>query len=96
MMKLKIPLRSPSKKIEDYLVKVNQHAYNLMTEFHQGVESRLKALTLNNGQRIHNKVWDDLVIQELKNTMSTFTEFYAEYISEEFEEKHYRYNYEKT
>ena len=76
-----------SKKIEDYMVKVNQHAYNLMTEFHQGVESRLKALMLNNGQRIHNKVWDDLVIQELKNTMSTFTEFYAEYISEEFEEE---------
>lgn len=75
-----------SKKIEDYMVKVNQHAYNLMTEFHQGVESRLKALMLNNGQRIHNKVWDDLVIQELKNTMSTFTEFYAEYIGEEFDE----------
>ncbi len=75
-----------SKKIEDYTVKVNQHAYNLMTEFHQGVESRLKALMLNNGQRIHNKVWDDLVIQELKGTMSTFTEFYADYIAEEFDE----------
>lgn len=75
-----------TKKIEDYMVKVNQHAYNLMTEFHQGVESRLKALMLNNGQRIHNKVWDDLVIQELKNTMSTFTAFYAEYIGEEFDE----------
>ena len=75
-----------SKKIEEYMVKVNQHAYNLMTEFHQGVESRLKALMLNNGQRIHNKVWDDLVIQELKNTMSSFTEFYAAYIGEEFDE----------
>ena len=75
-----------SKRIEDYMVKVNQHAYNLMTQFHQGVESRLKALMLNNGQRIHNKVWDDLVIQELKNTMSSFTEFYAEYIDEEFDE----------
>ncbi|MCG9126132.1 hypothetical protein JT359_00900 [Candidatus Poribacteria bacterium] len=75
-----------TKKIEDYMGKVNQHAYNLMTEFHQGVESRLKALMLNNGQRIHNKVWDDLVIQELKNTMSAFTEYYKEYIGEEFDQ----------
>ena len=75
-----------SKKIETYTVKANQHAYQLMAEFQQGVETRLKALVLGPGQRVHNKVWDDLVIRELRNTMLVFVEFYAEYLTEHFEE----------
>lgn len=75
-----------STKIENYMVKANQHAYKLMTGFQQGVESRLRALMLNRGQRIHNKVWDDLVIHELRNTISAFSDFYAEYLGAEFEE----------
>lgn len=74
-----------SKKIEAYTVKANQHAYQLMAQFQQGVETRLKALVLGPGQRVHNKVWDDLVIRELRNTMLAFVEFYGEYLAEHFE-----------
>ena len=75
-----------SKKIEAYTVKANQDAYQLMAQFQQGVETRLKALVLGPGQRVHNKVWDDLVIRELRNTMLAFVEFYGEYLTEHFEE----------
>ena len=74
-----------SKKIETYTVKANQNAYQLMAQFQQGVETRLRALVLGPGQRVHNKVWDDLVIRELRNTMLDFAEFYAEYLAEHFE-----------
>ena len=76
-----------SKKIEAYTVKANQHAYQLMSQFQQGVETRLKALVLGPGQRVHNKVWDDLVIRELRNAMLAFVEFYGEYLIEHFEEE---------
>ena len=76
-----------SKKIEAYTVKANQHAYQLMAQFQQGVETRLKALVLGPGQRVHNKVWDDLVIRELRNTMLAFVEFYGEYLTEHFQEE---------
>lgn len=76
-----------SSKIENYMLKVNQHAYQLMTQFQQGVESRLRALMLNRGQPIHNKVWDDLVIRELRNTLTTFCEFYENYLGENFEQE---------
>ena len=75
-----------SKKIEAYTVKANQHAHQLMTQFQQGVETRLRALVLGPGQRVHNKVWDDLVIRELQSTMLAFVEFYAEHLTEHFEE----------
>ena len=75
-----------SEKIELYMVKSNQHAYQLMAQFQQSVETRLKALVLSPGQRVHNKVWDDLVINELRNTILAFVEFYAEYLTEHFEE----------
>ena len=74
-----------SKKIETYTVKANQNAYQLMAQFQQGVETRLRALVLGPGQRVHNKVWDDLVIRELRNTVLVFVEFYEEYLTEHFE-----------
>ena len=76
-----------SEKIEMYMVKANQHAYQLMAQFQQSVETRLKALVLSPGQRVHNKVWDDLVINELRHTILAFVEFYAEYLTEYFEEE---------
>ena len=75
-----------SKKIEAYTVKANQHAYQLMAQFQQGVETRLRALALGPGQRVHNKVWDDLVIRELRNTILDFVEFYATCLVEDFDE----------
>ena len=75
-----------SKKIEAYTVDANQHAYQLMAQFQQGVETRLRALVLGPGQRVHNKVWDDLVIRELRNTILEFVEFYATCLAEYFEE----------
>ena len=80
-------INESSKKIEAYTVKANQHAYQLMAQFQQGVETRLKALVLGPGQRVHNKVWDDLVIRELRNTMLAFVEFYGAYLTEHFEEE---------
>ena len=75
-----------SKKIETYTIKVNQHAHQIMAQFQQGVETRLRALVLAPGQRVHNKVWDDLVVRELRNTMFAFVEFYSEYLNEHFHE----------
>ena len=75
-----------SKNIETYTVKANQHAYQLMAQFQQGVETRLRALVLGPRQRVHSKVWDDLAIRELRSTMLAFVEFYAEYLNEHFEE----------
>ncbi len=80
-------ITNSSSKIEDYIAKASQHAHQLMTQFQQGVESRLRALMLNRGQRIHNKVWDDLVIRELRNTIRAFSNFYADYLGEHFEEE---------
>ncbi len=75
-----------AKKIEAYTVKANQHAYQLMAQFQQGVETRLRALVLGPGQRVHNKVWDDLVIRELRNTVLDFVEFYETCLTEYFGE----------
>ncbi|MDE0484036.1 MAG: hypothetical protein OXI67_15770 [Candidatus Poribacteria bacterium] len=85
--KIEETITESTSKIEDYMVKASQHAYQLMTQFHQGVESRLRALMLNRGQRIHDKVWDDLVIRELRNTIGAFSNFYADYLGEHFEEE---------
>ena len=74
------------KKIEAYTVKANQHAYQLMAQFQQGVETRLRALVLGPGQRVHNTVWDDLVIRELRNTILDFVEFYETCLTEYFGE----------
>lgn len=74
-----------SKKIEAYTVKANQQAHQLMAQFQQGVETRLRALVLGPGQRVHNKVWDDLVVRELRSTILAFVDFYAEYLTEHFE-----------
>lgn len=73
------------KKIDAYAVSANQQAHQLMTQFQQGVETRLRALVLGPGQRVHNKVWDDLVIRELRNTMMEFVDFYAGYLTEHVE-----------
>ena len=75
-----------SKKMEAYTMKANQHAYQLMAQFQQGVETRLRALVLGPGQRVHNKVWDDLVVRELRNTILDFVEFYATCLTEYFDE----------
>ncbi len=84
--KIEDAITESSKKIEMYAVKANQHAYQLMAQFQQGVETRLRALVLGPGQRVHNKVWDDLVIGELRNTILDFAEFYATCLTEYFEE----------
>lgn len=76
-----------SEKIGKYREKVNQHAYQLMTQFQQGVDSRLKALMLNRGQRIHHKVWDDLIVRELRNTNLAFCDYFNTYINEHFDEE---------
>ena len=75
-----------SKKIEAYTLKANQQAHQLMAQFQQGVETRLRALVLGPGQRVHNKVWDDLVVRELRSTILAFVDFYAEYLTEHFED----------
>lgn len=83
---IEIAIAESSKKIEAYTVKANQQAHQLMAQFQQGVETRLRALVLGPGQRVHNKVWDDLVVRELRSTILAFVDFYAEYLTEHFEE----------
>ena len=76
-----------SEYVETYMVKANQHANQLMAQFQQGVETRLRALVLGPGQRVHNKVWDGLVTQELRNTIAAFVDYYAAYLKEHFAEE---------
>ncbi len=84
---LEAAIHKSSEYVETYMVKANQHAYQLMAQFQQGVETRLRALVLSPGQRVHNKVWDGLVTQELRNTIAAFVDYYAAYLTEHFEEE---------
>ena len=83
---IEITIAESLKKIEAYTMKANQYAHQLMSQFQQGVETRLRALVLGPRQRVHNKVWDDLVVRELRNTMFAFVEFYTEYLNAHFQE----------
>lgn len=80
-------IHASSEYVDTYMVKANQYASQLMAQFQQGVETRLRALVLSPGQRVHNKVWDGLVTQELRNTLETFVSYYADYLTEHFEEE---------
>ena len=72
-------------KIETYMLKAGQYAHRLIEQFRLGVESRLRVLMLNRQQRVHNKVWDDLALRELRNTVDAFVDFYVQYLNEHFD-----------
>ena len=75
-----------SSLIDQYVSQANQRAHEIMSNFQARIDSRLQALTLQPGQRIYEKVWDDLAINELRNRMFEFTDFFREYLSEHFGE----------
>ena len=68
--------------IDEYVSQANQRAHEIMTNFQGRIDSRLQALTLQPGQRIYERVWDDLAIDELRNQLFEFGEFFGEYINE--------------
>ncbi len=72
--------------IDEYVSQANQRAHEIMTNFQARIDSRLQALTLQPGQRIYERVWDDLAIDELRNQLFEFSEFFGNYISEHLEE----------
>ena len=72
--------------IDEYVAQANQHAHEIMTNFQGRIDSRLQALTLQPGQRIYEKVWDDLAINELRNQLFEFNEFFGKYIGEHLDE----------
>ena len=72
-------------RIDIYTLKATQHIQQLIEQFQLGVENRLKALMLNRRRRVHNKVWDDLAIRELHNTVNAFVDFYSQYLNEHFD-----------
>jgi hypothetical protein len=74
-----------SSDIDAYITQANQRASAIMTDFQQRIDSRMQALVIEPGQRIHERVWDDLAIQELRNRMFEFAEFFGEYLRENFE-----------
>ncbi len=73
-----------SSLMEQYVERANQRAYEIMANFQGRTNSRLKALSLQPSQRVYEKVWDDIAINELRNQMLEFTEFFGEYLSENF------------
>ncbi|MCH8289595.1 hypothetical protein IH992_00610 [Candidatus Poribacteria bacterium] len=73
-----------SSEIDRYVSQANQYASEIMTDFQQRIDSRMHALIIQPGQRIHEKVWDDLAVQELRNRLLEFTEFFGKYLSENF------------
>lgn len=74
-----------SSKIDSYVSQASQQAFQLMSAFQQRIETRLQALVLQPGQRVHDKVWDELVNHDLRNRMLEFTEFFGEFIGEHFD-----------
>ncbi|MDE0041197.1 MAG: hypothetical protein OXT74_04125 [Candidatus Poribacteria bacterium] len=76
-----------SSMIDGYVSKASQQAFQLMSAFQQRIETRLQALVLQPGQRVHDKVWDELVNHDLRNRMLEFAEFLGEYIGEQFDSK---------
>ena len=76
-----------SSMIDGYVSKASQQAFQLMSSFQQRIETRLQALVLQPGRRVHDKVWDELVNHDLRNRMLEFTEFFGEYVGEHFDSK---------
>ena len=72
--------------IDEYVSQANQRAHEIMTNFQGRIDSRLQALTLQPGQRIYERVWDDLAIDELRNQLFEFSEFFGKYIVEHLDE----------
>ena len=72
--------------VDEYVSQANQRAHEIMTNFQGRIDSRLQALTLQPGQRIYERVWDDLAINELRNQLFEFSEFFGKYISEHLDE----------
>ena len=72
--------------IDEYVSQANQRAHEIMTNFQGRIDSRLQALTLQPGQRIYERVWDDLAIDELRNQLFEFNEFFGKYIGEHLDE----------
>ena len=70
---------------DEYAAQANQRAHEIMTNFQGRIDSRLQALTLQPGQRIYERVWDDLAINELRNQLLEFSEFFGKYIGEHLE-----------
>lgn len=73
--------------VDEYVSQANQRAHEIMTNFQGRIDSRLQALTLQPGQRIYEKVWDDLAIDELRNQFFEFSEFFGKYIGEHLGEE---------
>ncbi len=71
--------------IDEYMSQANQRAHEIMTNFQGRIDGRLQALTLQPGQRIYERVWDDLAIDELRNQLFEFSEFFGKYIGEHLE-----------
>ncbi len=72
--------------IDEYVSQANQRAHEIMTNFQGRIDSRLQALTLQPGQRIYERVWDDLAIDELRNQLFEFSEFFGKYVDEHLDE----------
>ena len=72
--------------IDEYVSQANQLAHEIMTNFQGRIDSRLQALTLQPGQRIYERVWDDLAIDELRNQLFEISEFFGKYIGEHLDE----------
>ena len=72
--------------IDEYVSQANQRAHEIMTNFQGRIDSRLQALTLQPGQRIYERVWDDLAVNELRDQLFEFSEFFGKYIGEHLAE----------
>lgn len=80
--------------VDEYVSQANQRAHEIMTNFQGRIDSRLQALTLQPGQRIYEKVWDDLAIDELRNQLFEFSEFFGKYVGEHLDEDNVAYRKE--
>ncbi len=74
-----------SSMIDSYVSEASQQAFQLMSAFQQRIETRLQALVLQPGQRVHDKVWDELVHHDLRSRMLEFADFFGEHVGDHFD-----------
>ena len=74
-----------SSEIDRYVSKANQRTSEIMANFQGRIDSRLQALSLQPSQRVYEKVWDEIASHELRNRMFEVSDFFGEYLSENFD-----------
>ena len=74
-----------SSVVNQYGPEARTQAFTVISRFEKSIETRLKALVLEEGTRVHDKVWDELVDHDLRSRMFELTNLFGEYLTLHFD-----------